>query len=44
MDSTAIAIAVGGTVIFVGILVWKGLWLLRKIRESEPEQDATPEE
>lgn len=43
MDTTAIAIAVGGTVIFVGVLLWKGLWLLRKIREAEPE-DAPPGE
>ena len=37
MDSTAIIIAVGGTLIFFGVLIWKGLWLLRKMQEEPPE-------
>jgi hypothetical protein len=36
MDMTALAIAGVGTAVFLGVLIWKGLWFLRKINE-EPE-------
>ena len=39
MDPTALIIAGVGTALFVAILVWKGLWFLRKINEAAPEED-----
>ncbi len=39
MDMTALAIAGVGTAVFLGVLIWKGLWFLRKINE-EPEGSA----
>ena len=35
MDATAIAIAVIGTLVFFGVLIWKAVWFVRKMNESE---------
>lgn len=43
MDTTALAIAGVGTALFVGVIVWKGLWFLRKINE-EPVPDESDDE
>jgi len=40
MDTTALAIAGIGTAVFIGVLVWKGIWFLRKINEApDPSED-----
>jgi hypothetical protein len=39
VDTTALAIAGLGTAVFVGVLVWKGVWFLRKINEEPGTQD-----
>lgn len=39
MDTTTLAIAGAATVCFVGVLVWKGVWFLRKINEEPGKEE-----
>lgn len=39
MDSTTLWIVSGSTVVFVGLLGWKVVWLLRKINRAPAPQD-----
>ncbi len=37
MDTTSLVIAIGGTLIFFAVLIWKAIWFARKIAvEAEP--------
>ncbi|MEE4278507.1 MAG: hypothetical protein V2I82_08610 [Halieaceae bacterium] len=41
MDTTTLIIVAGATLIFFGLLIWKGFWLIRKIGQSpDPESEA----
>jgi hypothetical protein len=37
MDTTALSIAIVGTLVFLGVLIYKVVWFVRKISQ-EPEQ------
>jgi hypothetical protein len=37
MDTTTLGIAMGGTLVFLGVLIYKVIWFVRKVNE-EPEQ------
>jgi heme exporter protein D len=37
VNDPVVWIAIGASLVFVAVLVWKGLWLLRKI--SAPPED-----
>jgi hypothetical protein len=41
MDTTALGIAIAGTLIFLGALIYKVIWFVRKVNE-EPEQEPKP--
>jgi hypothetical protein len=40
MNDSALWIAVLGSALFLAVLVWKGLWLLRQMRGSPPDEDS----
>lgn len=40
MNNSMLFIVVGSTVVFVGILVWKVLWLMKKINSAPAQEEA----
>jgi hypothetical protein len=40
MHNSMLFIVVGSSVVFVGILVWKVLWLIRKINSAPVQEEA----
>lgn len=40
MNDPLLWIAIGGSVIFVAVLLWKGLWLLRMIAKDPAEGES----
>ncbi|MEL7046053.1 MAG: hypothetical protein AAGL66_13705 [Pseudomonadota bacterium] len=40
MDKSILSIIAIASLLFFAVLIWKGMWLLRKMREEPPEADA----
>ena len=41
MDDSVILIAIVGSLLFFGVLIWKAVWLIRKVNES-PDDASDP--
>ncbi len=43
MDTGIIAIVIVGSLVFFGVLIWKGVWFLRKINEATDDKERDSE-
>ena len=39
VDAGIIAIVIIGSLVFFGVLIWKGIWFLRKINEAPEDEE-----
>ena len=40
MNNSILFVVIGSSVVFIGILVWKALWLLKKINSVPAQEEA----
>jgi hypothetical protein len=40
MNNSILFVVIGSSVVFIGILVWKALWLLKKINSVTIQEEA----